>query len=116
MQIRESGRAPRLCSGRASGMGSWDDAAVPPEKLRRLFARYSQAAERIRISRAFYGHFGHGCIHMRVTFDLEANRVFANTVSSSIAPPTLWFPMEDRFPASTETGISARTPSKNVWP
>jgi len=21
---------------------------------------------------AFYGHFGHGCVHMRVSFDLES--------------------------------------------
>ena len=72
-QIRESGpRAAAFAPGAPAEWEGWDDAAVPPEKLggylrdiRRLMNEYGYYG-------AFYGHFGHGCIHMRVTFDLES--------------------------------------------
>ncbi|HUZ60859.1 MAG TPA: FAD-binding and (Fe-S)-binding domain-containing protein [Hanamia sp.] len=48
----------------------WEDSAVPPEKvgdylkdLRDLFNKYGFKA-------SMYGHFGQGCIHCRVSFDL----------------------------------------------
>ncbi len=72
-QIREAGpRAAAFAPGAPAEWEGWDDAAVPPEKLggylrdiRRLMNEYGYHG-------AFYGHFGHGCIHMRVTFDLES--------------------------------------------
>ena len=52
--------------------------AVAPEKLggylrdiRKLMNEYSYQG-------AFYGHFGHGCIHMRVSFDLESEAGIRN--------------------------------------
>src|SRR4029453_9899102 len=49
----------------------WDDSAVAPEKLGRyfrdlhaLYAKYEYAAD-------LFGHFGQGCVHCRVGFDLE---------------------------------------------
>ncbi len=70
-QIREAGpRAAAFAPGAPPEWEGWDDAAVAPEKLggylrgiRRLLDEYSYKA-------SFYGHFGHGCIHMRVSFDL----------------------------------------------
>lgn len=72
-KIRESG--PRAAGG---GPGTpprwegWDDSSVAPEKLgaylrdlRRLLDAYGYEA-------AYYGHFGHGCIHMQVSFDLQS--------------------------------------------
>ncbi|MGH2649220.1 MAG: FAD-binding and (Fe-S)-binding domain-containing protein, partial [Ginsengibacter sp.] len=48
----------------------WEDSAVPPEKvgdylkdLRELFKKYDY-------NPSLYGHFGQGCIHCRVEFDL----------------------------------------------
>jgi FAD/FMN-containing dehydrogenase/Fe-S oxidoreductase len=72
-QIRESGpRAAAFAPGAPPEWEGWDDAAVAPEKLgsylrdiRKLLNEYGYRA-------AFYGHFGHGCIHMRVSFDLES--------------------------------------------
>jgi FAD/FMN-containing dehydrogenase/Fe-S oxidoreductase len=72
-QIREAGpRAAAFAPGAPAEWEGWDDAAVPPEKLggylrdiRRLMNEYGYRG-------AFYGHFGHGCVHMRVTFDLES--------------------------------------------
>jgi FAD/FMN-containing dehydrogenase/Fe-S oxidoreductase len=49
----------------------WEDSAVPPErlgeylrKLRALFERYGYGCD-------LYGHFGQGCVHTRIDFDLE---------------------------------------------
>jgi FAD/FMN-containing dehydrogenase/Fe-S oxidoreductase len=72
-QIRESGpRAAAFAPGAPPEWEGWDDSAVAPEKLgsylrdiRRLLNQYGYRA-------AFYGHFGHGCIHMRISFDLES--------------------------------------------
>lgn len=49
----------------------WEDSAVPPEfvgdylgELKELFKKYDYKA-------SLYGHFGQGCIHCRIPFDLE---------------------------------------------
>jgi len=50
----------------------WEDSAVPPHRvgdylrdLRKLFDKYGYAC-------ALYGHFGQGCIHTRIDFDLQS--------------------------------------------
>ena len=70
---RSRGRArPPTAPGHAARWEGWDDAAVAPEKLGRVPARSAGAAGRISATRpAFYGHFGHGCIHMQISFDLQ---------------------------------------------
>jgi FAD/FMN-containing dehydrogenase/Fe-S oxidoreductase len=52
----------------------WEDSAVPPDRvggylrdLRKLFDAYGYGC-------ALYGHFGQGCIHTRVDFDLQSAR------------------------------------------
>ncbi|MGZ5123172.1 MAG: FAD-binding and (Fe-S)-binding domain-containing protein [Burkholderiales bacterium] len=49
----------------------WEDSSVPPEKLgdylrklRALFDKYGYECD-------LYGHFGQGCVHTRIDFDLE---------------------------------------------
>ena len=73
-KIRESGpRAASAVPGSLPRWEGWDDASVAPEKLgpylrelRALLVEYGYQA-------AFYGHFGHGCIHMQVSFDFESD-------------------------------------------
>jgi FAD/FMN-containing dehydrogenase/Fe-S oxidoreductase len=72
-RIRESGpRAAGAGPGMPPRWEGWDDSAVAPERLgaylrdlRRLLDDYGYQA-------AYYGHFGHGCIHMQVSFDLQS--------------------------------------------
>ena len=72
-KIREAGpRAAISAPGKPPRYEGWDDAAVAPERLgpylrdlRRLLDEYGYEA-------AYYGHFGHGCIHMQVSFDLQS--------------------------------------------
>jgi len=53
-------------------VGGWDDAAVAPEKLGGYLRDIRKLLDEYNYHAAFYGHFGHGCIHMRVSFDLES--------------------------------------------
>jgi FAD/FMN-containing dehydrogenase/Fe-S oxidoreductase len=72
-QIREAGpRAAAFAPGAPAEWEGWDDAAVPPEKLGGYLRDIRRLMDEYQYRGAFYGHFGHGCVHMRVTFDLES--------------------------------------------
>jgi FAD/FMN-containing dehydrogenase/Fe-S oxidoreductase len=74
-QIRESGpRAAAFAPGAPAEWEGWDDAAVAPEKLGAYLRDIRALMDEYHYKGAFYGHFGHGCIHMRVSFDLETER------------------------------------------
>jgi len=72
-QIREAGpRAAAFAPGAAPQWDGWDDAAVAPEKLGPYLRDLRALLNDFGYVASFYGHFGHGCIHMRVSFDLES--------------------------------------------
>ena len=70
-RIREdaSGTATRMPDGSEAWPG-WEDCAVPPARL----GAYLRAFRALLSSHALrgtpYGHFGDGCIHVRIDFDL----------------------------------------------
>jgi FAD/FMN-containing dehydrogenase/Fe-S oxidoreductase len=71
--VRESGLgATVFVPGEPHGWEGWEDSAVPPAKLgsylRQLFALMKEYGYRSPM----YGHFGQGCVHMRINFDLES--------------------------------------------
>jgi FAD/FMN-containing dehydrogenase/Fe-S oxidoreductase len=71
--IREAGpRAAAFAPGAPAEWEGWDDAAVPPERLGGYLRDIRTLMNEYKYRGAFYGHFGHGCVHMRVTFDLES--------------------------------------------
>jgi FAD/FMN-containing dehydrogenase/Fe-S oxidoreductase len=71
-KVRESGLgATARVPGEPITWEGWEDSAVPPERLggylrdlRRLFDKYGYGC-------SLYGHFGQGCVHTRIDFDLE---------------------------------------------
>ena len=70
--IRETGaRSAATAPGAPPEWEGWDDAAVAPEKLGGYLRDIRKLLDEFNYRAAFYGHFGHGCIHMRVTFDLQ---------------------------------------------
>jgi FAD/FMN-containing dehydrogenase/Fe-S oxidoreductase len=72
-QIREAGpRAAAFAPGAPPQWDGWDDAAVAPEKLGPYLRELRALLDEFNYQSAFYGHFGHGCIHMRVSFDLQS--------------------------------------------
>ncbi|MGA7506035.1 MAG: FAD-linked oxidase C-terminal domain-containing protein [Candidatus Sulfotelmatobacter sp.] len=77
-EVRESGLgATSHVAGEAPHWEGWEDAAVAPEKLggylrdlRKMFAAYEYKG-------SLYGHFGHGCVHTRINFDLRSKEGIA---------------------------------------
>jgi len=71
-KVRESGLgATARIPGEPDAWEGWEDSAVPPLRvgeylrdLRALFDKYGYNC-------ALYGHFGQGCIHTRIDFDLK---------------------------------------------
>ena len=71
-KVRESALAANVfVPGEKSGWEGWEDSAVPPEKLgaylRELFGLITVYGYRTPM----YGHFGQGCVHLRISFDLK---------------------------------------------
>src|ERR1700726_3140089 len=78
-KIRESGaRAAAAAPGAPPEWEGWDDAAVAPEKVSAYLRDIRKLLDEYNYQAAFYGHFGHGCIHMRVSFDLESESGIRN--------------------------------------
>jgi Fe-S oxidoreductase len=72
-RIRESGpRAAGAAPGKPPRWEGWDDSAVAPEKLGAYLRDLRRLLDAYEYEAAYYGHFGHGCIHMQVSFDLQS--------------------------------------------
>ena len=50
----------------------WEDAAVAPEKLGSYLRELRKLMAAFRYKGSLYGHFGHGCVHTRINFDLQS--------------------------------------------
>ncbi|TWD83345.1 FAD/FMN-containing dehydrogenase [Kribbella amoyensis] len=71
-----AGLATRRADG-AEAWGGWEDAAVPPERLGDYLRGLDEVLGQHGLSGASYGHFGEGCMHMRIDFDLLSRRGLA---------------------------------------
>ena len=49
----------------------WEDAAVAPDRLGDYLRDFRKLLERYQYVGDLYGHFGQGCVHTRIDFDLE---------------------------------------------
>jgi FAD/FMN-containing dehydrogenase/Fe-S oxidoreductase len=77
--LRESGpRAAAFAPGAPPQWEGWDDAAVAPEKLGGYLRDIRKLLNEYNYTGTFYGHFGHGCIHMRVNFDFLTEKGIRN--------------------------------------
>jgi FAD/FMN-containing dehydrogenase/Fe-S oxidoreductase len=47
----------------------WEDAAVPPEKLGEYLRAITSLMKEYGYRSPLYGHYGQGCVHMRINFD-----------------------------------------------
>ncbi len=78
-EVRESGLgATAHIPNQHDTWPGWEDSAIPPEKesdylqdLKKLFHKYNYSA-------SVYGHFGQGCIHCRIPFDLRTTEGIKN--------------------------------------
>ena len=70
-EVRESGLgATAWVPGQHVTWEGWEDSAVPPERLGNYLRELKELYGKHGYSGALYGHFGQGCVHTRVTFDL----------------------------------------------
>ena len=77
-EVRESALgATSHVPGEPLNWEGWEDSAVAPEKLggylrdlRKMMAAYGYKG-------SLYGHFGHGCVHTRINFDLQSKEGIA---------------------------------------
>ncbi|MET7479144.1 FAD-binding and (Fe-S)-binding domain-containing protein [Streptomyces sp. NPDC005648] len=74
-QVREAGLgATAHIPGKPDTFEGWEDSAVPPDRLgdylRRLRRLYDEFGYLSDTGPSLYGHFGQGCVHTRIPFDL----------------------------------------------
>jgi FAD/FMN-containing dehydrogenase len=70
--IRESGLgATAFVPGQRTGWEGWEDAAVDPTQLGSYLRAIYTLMNQYGYRSPMYGHFGQGCVHMRLSFDLE---------------------------------------------
>ena len=70
--VRESGLgATVFVPGEKSGWEGWEDSAVPPERLGAYLRDLFGILGRYGYRSPMYGHFGQGCVHLRITFELK---------------------------------------------
>lgn len=79
LKTREAGLA---ATARSPQFGDtwpgWEDAAVPPEQLGDYLREFRELLHKHGYDAALYGHFGDGCIHCRINFDLSNPAGIAN--------------------------------------
>ncbi len=69
-RVREAGLgATAQVPGEPDEWPGWEDSAVPPEKVGLYLRDLRALLDRYGYHCAFYGHFGHGCVHVRIDFD-----------------------------------------------
>jgi FAD/FMN-containing dehydrogenase/Fe-S oxidoreductase len=66
---RGAGLATRTAEG-AEAWPGWEDAAVPPERLSDYLAGFHRLMTDHGREGVAYGHFGEGCVHVRIDHDL----------------------------------------------
>ncbi|RKT55964.1 FAD-binding and (Fe-S)-binding domain-containing protein [Saccharothrix australiensis] len=72
-RVREDGAglATRMADGGEAWSG-WEDAAVPPERLGAYLREFDALLAGHGRRGVTYGHFGEGCLHVRIDFDLRS--------------------------------------------
>ncbi len=73
-RVREDGAglATRLYNG-VESWGGWEDAAVAPENQAAYLADFQELLASYGLNAVLYGHFGAGCMHVRIGFDLRSD-------------------------------------------
>ena len=85
MVLDDPDRKKQVWAAREAGLGAtayppdgpethegWEDAAVPPDRLGDYLRDFHKLLDRYDYgSSSLYGHFGQGCVHTRIPFDLR---------------------------------------------
>jgi FAD/FMN-containing dehydrogenase/Fe-S oxidoreductase len=70
-KVREGGLGSTAwVPGHPDTWEGWEDSAVPPERVGGYLREFNRLLQRYGYETALYGHFGQGCVHCRIPFDL----------------------------------------------
>ena len=73
--VRESSLgATVFVPGEPEGWEGWEDGAVPPEKLGAYLRGIDALMKEYGYRSPMYGHYGQGCVHMRINFDFRSEK------------------------------------------
>lgn len=86
--IREDGAGLAARSLRTPAYSGWEDAAVPPEHLGAWLRDFDELLTDFGLDGVPYGHFGDGCVHVRIDFPFapgapEGATVFRDFLTAS---------------------------------
>ncbi len=68
-RIREDGAGLAARSLSRPAYSGWEDAAVPPERLGAWLRDFDELLKEHDLDGVPYGHFGDGCVHVRIDFE-----------------------------------------------
>jgi FAD/FMN-containing dehydrogenase/Fe-S oxidoreductase len=92
-RVREDGAglSSRPASGGESQAG-WEDSAVAPKDLAAYLADFRKLLDEYGLTGIMYGHFGAGCMHIRITYDLrsEEGRSVFRKFTQAAAELVVW--------------------------
>ncbi|HEU4649535.1 MAG TPA: FAD-binding and (Fe-S)-binding domain-containing protein [Gemmatimonadales bacterium] len=70
-KVREGGLGSTAwVPGHPDTWEGWEDSAVPPDKVGAYLRDFNGLLDRYGYETSLYGHFGQGCVHCRIPFDL----------------------------------------------
>ena len=70
-KIREEGAGLAARSLSRPALSGWEDAAVPPARLGAYLREFESLLGEYALDGVPYGHFGDGCVHIRIDFPLD---------------------------------------------
>ncbi len=72
-RIREEGAGLSSRIWDRPALSGWEDAAVPPAQLGAYLREFEELLDSHDVHGVPFGHFGDGCVHVRIDFPLEAD-------------------------------------------
>ncbi|GAB3256404.1 FAD-binding and (Fe-S)-binding domain-containing protein [Alteromonas gracilis] len=87
-RIREEGAGLAARSLSRPAHAGWEDAAVPPARLGAYLRDFDDLLRAHGLDGAPYGHFGDGCVHVRIDFELDrpgSYRAFVEEAATLVA-------------------------------
>lgn len=70
-RIREEGAGLASRAWDRPALAGWEDAAVPPERLGEYLRGFDALLAEHGLHGTLFGHFGDGCVHVRIDFPLD---------------------------------------------
>lgn len=70
-RIREEGAGLASRTLERPGLSGWEDAAVPPARLGAYLREFEALMDQHGVDGVPFGHFGDGCVHVRIDFPLD---------------------------------------------